>query len=51
MRSNNLVRRVFAAAFATAILASSAAYAYGPLYIHDYENGAPYRWDVTTPWS
>jgi hypothetical protein len=30
-------------------LASFAALAYGPLYIHDYATGTPYRWDVTGP--
>lgn len=34
---------------AAALLAVSAAHAYGPLYIHDYATGTPYRWDVSTP--
>ena len=50
MRSKTIdLKRTAAAVFAAAVLASSAAHAYGPLYIFDYENGTPYRWDVSTP--
>jgi hypothetical protein len=49
MRSNNSSRNALRGILATTVLAASAASAYGPLYIHDYASGTPYRWDVTTP--
>ncbi|WP_346837968.1 matrixin family metalloprotease [Microbulbifer sp. SAOS-129_SWC] len=37
-------------ALAACLLAgTSSAFAYGPLYVFDYENGIPYRWDVSSP--
>jgi hypothetical protein len=44
----NSIKKFVPAALATMLL-SSAANAYGPLYIHDYATGTPYRWNVTTP--
>jgi hypothetical protein len=49
MRSNKSLSRFLYAGIAAATFMSSAAYAYGPLYIFDYASGTPYRWDVTTP--
>jgi len=46
---NNFLKKSLAAGIAVAGLTSIAAHAYGPLYIFDYANGTPYRWDVTTP--
>ncbi len=42
-------RRFLHTAVVGASLVGSAAYAYGPLYIHDYATGTPYRWDVSSP--
>lgn len=50
MRNNHkILKKALAAAVAATGLASFAAHAYGPLYIHDYASGTPYRWDVTEP--
>ena len=49
MRTNKSLINVLRAGIAAAMFASSMAFAYGPLYIHDYATGTPYRWDVTTP--
>ncbi len=38
-----------AGTFLIATLSFSAAHAYGPLFIFDYEGGTPYRWDVSQP--
>jgi hypothetical protein len=38
-----------AGTFLVAMLPISAAQAYGPLFIFDYEGGTPYRWDVSKP--
>lgn len=46
---NKILKKSLAACVAVAGLNSIAAQAYGPLYIFDYANGTPYRWDVTTP--
>lgn len=44
-----LIKKVLVAGLATAGLFSLTAQAYGPLYIFDYGDGTPYRWDVSTP--
>jgi hypothetical protein len=49
MRKNNVIRKILRGLFTVAVLAGSSAHAYGPLYIHDYSTGTPYRWDVTAP--
>ena len=49
MRRNNGMATAVRGLAASLLLAGSAAHAYGPLYIHDYAAGTPYRWDVTTP--
>lgn len=50
MKNNQrILKKVLAAGIAVAGLTSIAAHAYGPLYIHDYSTGTPYRWDVTEP--
>ena len=46
MRSKSTLLKGLCAAV---LLAGSTAQAYGPLYIHDYETGTPYRWDVSEP--
>lgn len=46
---HNLLKNMLAVGVATAGLVSLTANAYGPLYIHDYTTGSPYRWDVTEP--
>ena len=47
--NNRLLKKSLAAAIAAMGLASFSVQAYGPLYIHDYASGTPYRWDVTEP--
>ncbi len=49
MKSNTNLRKSVCAAIALAGLASIPAQAYGPLYIFDYTEGTPYRWDVSEP--
>ena len=50
MKSNRkFLRNALSAGVAIAGLTALSAHAYGPLYIHDYDNGTPYRWDVTNP--
>ncbi len=49
MKTNKLIKNTLAAGIAAAGLASLTAHAYGPLYIYDYSDGTPYRWDVTEP--
>ena len=49
MKTNKLIKNTLAASIAAAGLASLTAHAYGPLYIYDYSDGTPYRWDVTEP--
>jgi hypothetical protein len=49
MKNNRILKKSLAAALAVTGLASFSAQAYGPLYIHDYASGTPYRWDVTEP--
>ena len=50
MKNNRkFLKNSLSAAVALAGLASFAAHAYGPLYIYDYADGTPYRWDVTEP--
>lgn len=49
MKINSNLKKSVLAAFAVAGLSSMTAYAYGPLYIHDYAAGTPYRWDVSSP--
>jgi hypothetical protein len=49
MKTNKLLKKSMAAGIAIAGLTSIAAQAYGPLYIFDYTDGTPYRWDVTEP--
>jgi len=50
MKSNHkFLKNSLAGMIAAAGLASFSAQAYGPLYIHDYATGTPYRWDVTEP--
>ena len=46
---NKFLKKTLAAGIVAAGLTSIAAHAYGPLYIHDYATGTPYRWDVTEP--
>jgi hypothetical protein len=43
------LKHAVAAGIAVAGMWSLAAHAYGPLYVHDYATGTPYRWDVSTP--
>ena len=50
MKNNRrFLKNTLAAAVAVAGLTSLTAQAYGPLYVHDYATGTPYRWDVTDP--
>jgi hypothetical protein len=49
MKNNRLLKHALAAGVTAATLVSLSAQAYGPLYIHDYATGTPYRWDVTDP--
>lgn len=50
MRSKSLrCWAAIAGTFLVTILSFSAAHAYGPLFIFDYERGTPYRWDVSQP--
>ena len=50
MKNNRkFLRNSLSAAVAVAGLASFSAHAYGPLYVFDYADGTPYRWDVTEP--
>ena len=49
MKINKLMKKSLAAGIAVAGMTSIAAQAYGPLYIFDYSDGTPYRWDVTEP--
>ena len=50
MRSKNFRNwKAVAGTFLVATLSFSAAHAYGPLFIFDYEGGTPYRWDVSAP--
>jgi hypothetical protein len=47
--SHRILKKSLVGALAAAGLVSAAAHAYGPLYIHDYARGTPYRWDVSEP--
>ncbi|MDJ0905852.1 MAG: hypothetical protein QNI96_07525 [Woeseiaceae bacterium] len=49
MRRNKIILNAVRGIVAAALFTASAAHAFGPLYIHDYATGTPYRWDVTTP--
>jgi hypothetical protein len=50
MKTNRkFLKNVLAGGIAAAGLMSISAQAYGPLYIHDYATGTPYRWDVSEP--
>jgi hypothetical protein len=49
MNNKRILKKSLAAAVAAVGLASFSAQAYGPLYIHDYATGTPYRWGVTEP--
>ena len=49
MKINKFLKKSMVAGIAVAGLTSIAAHAYGPLYIHDYATGSPYRWDVSNP--
>ena len=50
MKNNRkFLRNSLSAAVAVAGLASFSAHAYGPLYVFDYADATPYRWDVTEP--
>lgn len=49
MKINKLLKNTLTTGIAVAGLTSIAAQAYGPLYIFDFANGTPYRWDVTSP--
>ena len=50
MKNNRkFLKNSLSAAVAVAGLASFSAHAYGPLYVFDYADATPYRWDVTEP--
>ncbi len=50
MKNNRkFLKNALIACVAAAGLTGLTAQAYGPLYIHDYATGTPYRWDVSTP--
>lgn len=49
MKNNKLLKYSMVAGITASALASLSAHAYGPLYIHDYATGTPYRWDVSEP--
>ena len=50
MKTNKLLKKSLIAGIAVAGLTSIAAQAYGPLYIFDYTDGTPYRWDERSPY-
>ena len=47
--SNYRIKGLVGAAAAAVLFLGSAAHAYGPLVIQDYEEGKPYLWDVSNP--
>ena len=49
MKNNQFLKKSLAAAVAVTGLATFSVQAYGPLYIFDYTDGTPYRWDVSEP--